>query len=120
MGRPKVNHRTLAYRKRILSRKRKTRKVDIVSRKTQPQIRAEVQALKKQDVALSRVSSSWIAALGYIKSRKVVTMNLISGHTYHILGVSFKVFEEWYNAHSKGTFWHVKNIKDNYKVVRIR
>ena len=119
MARHKVNHRTLAYKKRLLSRKRKTKKIDIVSRKTQPQIRAEVQTLKTQDVVLTRVSSTWIAALGYIKKRKVVTMRLISGRMYHILGVPFNVFEEWYNAHSKGTFWHVKNIRDNYKVVRI-
>jgi len=138
MGRRRASHRDLAYKKRLLSRKSKRHIVTIVTRKEQPSAlygkaetvrlggqvyimqAAEVEALKTQDVALSRVSSSWIAALGYIKKRKVVTMNLIDGHIYHIIGVPFKVFEEWYNAHSKGTFWHVKNIRDKYKVVKIR
>lgn len=122
MGRPKVSRRQVAYRKRILSRKKKKRKIKVITRKEQVGIEREIEiyALKKQDVVLSAVASSWIADLGYIAKRKVVTMVLTDGHIYHIIGVPFEVFEEWLHAHSKGTFWHVKNIKDNYKIIRIR
>ena len=120
----KIRGRQLAYKKRLISRKIKRRKITVITRRTQPAQAQDrevmIQALKKQDIYPKAVSSSWIAKLGYNAKRRTVIMDLISGHSYHILGVPFKVFEEWIAAHSKGTFWHVKNIRDNYKVMKVR
>ena len=128
--------RELAYKKRILSRKAKKQDMMIITRRDQPQYLrgktesyrtkqgevvfyqvTEMEALKKQDIPLTSVSSSWIAALAYNKGLKEGIMHLGNGYVYAIEDLPFKVFEQWYNAHSKGTFFN-HMIKDKYKVVR--
>ena len=111
MGRPK-NRREVVYRKRALSRKAKTREIKIVSRKGQPQITAEVKRLVKEDIS-GPVSSSWISNIAWDKKRKIALMRLINGYFYDV-PIPFKLFEEWYYAHSKGTFFN-RNIKKQYK-----
>ena len=114
MGRPE-NRRMVVYRKRLLSRKAKTRKITIVSRKDQPQVTAQVQRLVRQDME-GPVSSSWIANLAWDNTKKIALMLLINGYFYDVY-IPFKVFEEWFHAHSKGTFFN-GNIKGKFKVVR--
>lgn len=119
MARPK-NRRAVVYRKRLLSRKAKTRKIEIVSRRGQPQVFAEVQRLVRQDIA-GPVASTWIANLAWDDKRNVALMLLINGYFYDVF-IPFKLFEEWFHAGSKGTFFNRKIRKTKnrtgYKVVR--
>ena len=92
---------------------KQTRRIDIVSRRGQPQVSADVRRLKEQAMG-GPVSSSWIAAL-YWKGSWAV-MELINGYSYNIV-IPFEIFEQWYYAHSKGTFFN-GNVKDKYKIVR--
>lgn len=118
MARPNSTRREIVYRKRLLSRKAKRRKIAIVSRRGQPQVTVEVPTFKKQSFELKAVSSSWIADLGYIKEQNIATMVLLDGKIYHFQ-IPFKLFEAWYYAHSKGTFFN-SMIKDKYPYRRIR
>lgn len=113
--RPK-SRREVVYRKRLLSRKAKTRKITIVSRVGQPQVTVEVPQLKQGDVG-GRVASSWISALAWDQNRGFALMNLINGYLYDVF-IPFKIFEEWFYAHSKGTYFN-GNIKGKFKVVRV-
>ena len=116
MARPKkVNRRKQVYRQRLLSRKAKTKKIAIVSRRGQPQVVSEVKRLVKQDIE-GPVSSSWIANLAWDDNRNIALMLLINGYFYDVY-IPFKIFEEWYYAHSKGTYFN-GNIKGKYNVVR--
>lgn len=117
MPRPK-NRREIVYKKRLLSRKVKRRKIAIVSRKGQPQITTIIPAFKKQSFELQSVSSSWISDIGYIKEQNIATMVLIDGKIYHFQ-IPFKLFEQWFHAHSKGTFFN-SMIKDKFPYSRIR
>lgn len=89
-----------------------TREIDIVSRKGQPQIRTEIPVYTEQAMG-GPVSSSWIAAL-YWKGFAV--MELLNDYNYKVY-IPWRMFIEWYYAHSKGTFFN-SNIKDKFKVVR--
>ena len=117
MARPK-NRREIAYKKRALSRKVKHRTIKVVSRKGQPQVTIEAPAMKKQELEMMAVASSWIADLAYDKRLGYATMVLLDGHIYTIK-MPFKVFEEWYYAHSKGTFFN-EVVKNKYTVRRLR
>lgn len=121
---PKGRHKrrqptsVILHKKRLISRKPKYKKVEIVSRKGQPQITARVPALRRQAFELEAVSSSWIADLGYDKENRLATMVLLDGKIYHFQ-IPFKLFEAWYYSHSKGTFFN-SMIKDKYPYRRIR
>lgn len=115
----RVNRRELAYKKRLISRKAKTRKIAVVSRKGQPQVTVRARAMKRQQLEMMAVASSWIADLAYDKGLRYATMVLKDGRIYKILRLSFKAFEEWYYAHSKGTFFN-KNIRNKYTIQRLR
>lgn len=115
MARPK-NRREVVYRKRLLSRKAKTRKITIVSRKGQPQVTVKVKRLVKEDIE-GPVASSWIANLAWDKKFKKALMLLINGYFYEV-HIPFKMFEEWFHAHSKGTYFN-GNIKGKYTVIRL-
>jgi hypothetical protein len=102
-------------------KKRRTRRIDIISRKGQPQVTARVKRLRKDfEPASGRVSSSWIAALQWDPKRGIVLMALKDGKMYDV-PIPFKLFEEWYWAHSKGTFFNMK-IRSRYKnkIKRVR
>ena len=117
--RRRINRREIAYRKRALSRRAKTRKIEIVSRRGQPQVIVDVPAMKRQQLEMMAVSSSWISNLAYDKGLRYATMVLKDGHIYKILKLPFKIFEEWYYAHSKGTFFN-ENIRNKYTIQRLR
>ncbi len=109
------NRRKTVYRKRLLTRKAKTRKVAIVSRKGQPQVTVTVPRIKEGDIG-GRVSSSWISNLQWDSSGKRALMLLLNGYFYDVF-IPFTIYEEWFYAHSKGTFFN-GNIKGKFKVVR--
>lgn len=116
MARPKrESHRTIAYRKRLISRKPKKKIIEIVSRKGQPQVFAEVKRLKKAQVG-GPVASSWISDIIWDNNRNIALMRLLDGKFYDVF-IKFELFEEWFFAHSKGTFFNSR-IKDKHKVVR--
>lgn len=96
-------------------RKRK-REIEIISRRTQPQwkMTVSVARLKKKEGMGGIVSSSWIASLEW--KGNWVLMTLINGYWYNVY-IPFRIYEAWYYAHSKGTFFNY-NIKGKFKVVR--
>ena len=114
MGKP------LKYKKRLLTRRVKKEEVIIVSRRTQPAFltKMKVEALARQDIPLQRVSSTWVREIGYHKKEKFAVMVTKKGYGYYIY-CSFKVFNAWYHAHSKGTFFNY-SVKGKYKIVRYR
>ena len=117
MARPE-SRRTIVYKKRALSRKVKHRKIKVVSRKGQPQVTIQAPAMKKQELEMAAIASSWISHLSYDKGLGYATMILIDGHVYTIK-MPFKTFEEWYYAHSKGTFFNEK-VRNKFTVRRLR
>lgn len=115
-GTPQVKFQTrrqIVYRKRLITRKPKTRKIEIVSRRGQPRVRAEVKRIKKAEIG-GYVSSSWIAIIEWRDDHAY--MMTLDDYEYNIY-IPFDVFEAWYYAHSKGTFFN-STIKDKYPVVR--
>ena len=91
-----------------------TKNIDIVSREGQPQVRYRVPMLKQQNIPSRPVSSSWIADLGYEDG--VAEMGTQSGRDYDI-ELPIEVFNEWFHAHSKGTFYN-RVIKGRFPTVR--
>ena len=66
------------------------------------------------------VISSWISDLTLVKGRSGdVTMALGNGRRYLVKGIGSRLYTQWLNAASKGSFWH-KNIRNQYQVDRIR
>lgn len=92
----------------------KQREILIVSRKGQPQIFAEVEALEKRNYPPTSVSSSWISTIGYFYNEKMGTFTTKTGRQYKIYNFPFEEFEKWYYAHSKGTYFN-EFIKDQYE-----
>ena len=92
------------HRKRVLSRKPKTRKIKIVAREGQPEPIANIRRLRRQDVG-GAVASSWISALAWDNKRRIALMALIDGKLYDV-PIPFKMFEAWNAALSKGTFFN--------------
>lgn len=90
--------------KRLISRHPKKRKIEIVARKGQPQVIARVSRFKKEDVG-GAVASSWISALAWDETRGITLMSLIDGKLYDV-PIPFKMFEQWFYALSKGTFFN--------------
>ena len=128
--------------------KEKKKKIAIVTRKEQPMPKSgimatarsekgmpifmqvmEVTALEKADISLQRVSSSWIKEIGYHRKDKIGVMTTLpmkrkNGTTYasrgyNILRFPWSRFEQFYYAHSKGTFFNYF-IKGKYKIERYR
>lgn len=97
--------------------RKKKREIEIISRRTQPQWKRKVvvERLKKKEGAGGIVSSSWIWSLEWT-GRGWVIMTLLNGYTYNVY-IPFKIWEGWYYAHSKGTYFNYI-IKSKYKVVR--
>ena len=92
-----------------------TRQITSVSRKGQPRPKITVGKLEKRDY-LGRVSSSWLSTIGYIFSKQRGLFNTLkSPKLYQIFEMPFELFEEWYYASSKGTFWNEK-IRDQYTI----
>ena len=107
--------------KRTRIRKKEVKKeITIISRRSQPkwQVTAEVAALDKGISFEGNVSSSWISALSWDAERQVALMYLLDGKLY-VAKIPFSLFEGWYYAHSKGTYWHEMGL-NNYKWKRIR
>jgi hypothetical protein len=103
------------YKKRLITRRVKKEKMELVARRGQPQAIARVPVLKKADVG-GRISSSWIAELLWDNSRNVAIMILIIGYVYDVF-IPFKIFRQWFYAVSKGTYFNY-NIKDKFVVKR--
>lgn len=90
--------------KRLISRHPKRRKIEIVARRGQPQVTALVPRIRKEDVGGS-VASSWISALAWDETRGITLMSLLDGKLYDV-PIPFKMFERWFYALSKGTFFN--------------
>ena len=65
-----------------------------------------------------QVMSSWIHDITYNRKRKILFMTLQNGRRYAIENFTRSEFERWYNASSKGKFWHAF-VKGFYDVVRV-
>ena len=93
--------------------------MEIISRRTQPKWRINIlqPELDKEITVGGRVASSWIKALAWDDSKGAVLMYLLSGRLYEYI-LPFYIFEGWFYAHSKGTYFHYKNIRQ-YKCTRL-
>jgi len=119
---------TTVYRKRerIESKKiaqfhkrQQTREIEIVSRRSQGTkalIVARMPKIERKDYPVKPVSSTWIDQLGYDYSGKYAIM-VTDGKIYHCY-MDFLLFEDWYYAHSKGTFFNIK-LKDKIRIMRV-
>lgn len=115
------------------SKKRRMREVAIITRKEQPfpmtgkitriesstgkSLYARVATVPKLEIAAGvggMISSSWISSLEW--QGKWVLMTLLNGYSYNVY-INKRLFEQWFYAHSKGTFFNYM-IKGKFKVVR--
>jgi len=88
------------------------RKIEIISRRGQPQATQMIEDIKGGPVA-----SSWISKITWDDAGNFAVMSLISGYIYAIY-IPMSIYQEWFWAHSKGTFFNTK-IKKQYKVKRL-
>jgi len=109
-----------AIKKTRLRKKEVKKDITIISRRTQPkwQVTKEVAALDKGISFEGNVSSSWISALSWDADKGEALMYLLDGKLY-VAKIPFSLFEGWYYAHSKGTYWHEMGL-NKYKWKRIR
>lgn len=84
-----------------------SRKLDIVTRKEQPigDITVRVGRLPRRSYPMTSVSSTNVAKGGYDLPQGILWIDFLSGSSYGYY-VPFEIFEEFYYAHSKGTFVH--------------
>jgi len=86
-----------------------SREVEIVTRKEQPigDITVRVGRLERRSYPMAPVSSSNVSEAGYDLPQGVMTLVFTTGKTYGYF-VPFEIWEQFYYAHSKGTFvWKV-------------
>lgn len=111
-----------AYKKRLISRREKTKEIAIITRKEQPQhtkfIYVEAKALSPKYIQGGMVSSSWIEEVQWIPEQKAAYMSTQTGYEYYFY-IPFAIFEQWYYAHSKGTYFNYY-IKDKYRYRRLK
>ena len=93
----------------------RSREILIVSRKGQPQIFTKIKALERKNYPPTSVSSSWLSTYGYFYNDKIGTFTTKTGRQYKIINFDFDTWEEWYYAHSKGTYFN-EFIKDQYTI----
>ena len=105
---------------KVLPRKQKYQMQELksVSRRGQPQLIIKVPKMIETADIGGVVSSSWIAAIYWYAAAKMAYMVLLNGYEYEVF-IPFSVLEQWYWAHSKGTFFN-GNIKGKYRVVRVK
>lgn len=110
------------YKRKLLTRKIKTKEIAIVTRKEQPVpakfIYAEAKALSSKYVQGGMVSSSWISEVEWLPKKKAAFMSTINGWEY-LFYIPFTIFEQWYYAHSKGTYFNYY-VKDKYRYTRLK
>lgn len=87
------------------------RKIEIIARRGQPTGIQEI-----PDIPGGVVASSWINRITWDDGNFAV-MTTIIGYIY-ALYIPFRLYQEWYWALSKGTFFN-KRIKNQYKVKRL-
>lgn len=108
------------YKRGFMGRFIPSRKLEIVTRKEEPvgDITIRVGRLVWKDYGWTSVSSTNISAICYFRGRTPATgkcmVEFISGKTVALYDFPFKLFEEFYYAHSKGTFYYRKIRKAGY------
>ena len=107
------------YRKKLLRKGYKEREIEIVTRKEYPEIETKVRRLKKQDYPLTPVSSSFISEIGYETTGRIITIMMLAGKGYEYSNVPFKIWEGFYYAHSKGTYYnyYIKGKYDSRRII---
>lgn len=115
-GRLKLStRRTKRKAQRIIKRHKAPhivkRKIEIIARKGQPTGVQEI-----PDIPGGPVASSWISRTTWDDGNFAV-MTTMAGYVYAVY-IPFRVYQEWYWALSKGTFFN-KRIKNQYKVKRL-
>lgn len=115
-GRLKLSTRKAKRKAQRIIKRHKTpyiakRKIEIISRKGQPKATQMIEDIKGGPVA-----SSWISRITWDDGNFAV-MSLLNGWVYAVY-IPMRIYQEWYWAHSKGTFFNVK-IKKQYKVKRL-
>lgn len=75
-------------------------------------------SVNPQTVAMQRVHSSFIAAIGYDLTARTAVVEFKSGSTYAYANVHPKTMRKWVNAPSLGRFFHQK-VRNHYDYQRI-
>jgi len=112
--------RDVRIKKRLISRRQKTKKIEVVSRKSQgPKWKMTIKApvLDKSISVGGQVASSWISAIVWDATNRDALMYLLNGYFYSFQ-IPFKVYQQWYYSPSKGTFFN-EYIKGKYKYKRL-
>ena len=102
-------------KKRVAPKKIRLRTIQLISRVGQPRPFYAVEPLERKSY-LRSVSSTWLATIGFLYNGSNIgtgTFTTQSGRQYKIYNFPFKVFEEWYYASSKGTYFN-EFIRDQY------
>ena len=112
------DHGATLHRKSRIRKRTKLRTLRSISRKGQPSPIITVPRIEKGVSPGGSVASSWISALQWDNDKKVALMYLINGYFYSFK-IPFKLFEQWYYATSKGTFFN-SMIKDKFAYKRLQ
>lgn len=102
--------------KEKLPTKKKLRTIQLISRKGQPRPFYTIERLERKSY-LKSVSSIWLSTIGFLYNGGDIgtgTFTTKTGRQYKIYNFPFEVFEEWYYAHSKGTYFN-EYIRDQYE-----
>lgn len=83
-----------------------SREIEIVTRKEYPTIQVRVGRLERRTYPYKPVSSTNIAGIGYDLIEQILEVGFLGGKRAVYYFVPFEVFEEFYYAHSKGTFFY--------------
>jgi len=98
-----------------------SRLIEPVTRKEQPEAIGPMRVgrLVWKDYPMKPVSSTNIEAFGYMKGRTIsagkLYVDFLSGRSAVYYDVPFSVFEEFWYAHSKGTFFYWRIRKGGYE-----
>ena len=113
----RATHGSVKYKKSRILKRTKLRTLKSISRKGQPSPVITVPRIEKAISPGGGVASSWISALQWDNDKKDALMYLINGYLYSFK-IPFKIFEQWFYATSKGTFFNYM-IKGRYKYKRL-
>jgi hypothetical protein len=123
-GRRRTRGRKPRKGKTTARRTPKPKGITIISRKEQPQpvVKVKAAGIIRKSYPLRHVSSTWISQLGYSPDYNEATMVTYDkkgkNRGYAIKDISFKDWEGWVMAHSKGTYFN-KRIKRKYKIEQL-
>ena len=108
------------YRRGERGRFEPSRLIEPVTRKEQPPAIGPIRVgrLEWKDYPMKPVSSTNVAMMGYMKGRTMATgrcyVDFLNGKSVVLYDFPFSLWEEFYYAHSKGTFYYYNIRQQGY------